>query len=139
MPPEVLLGHTESTPKIDIWSLGILLHAIVLGKVPFAHDNREELKKQIIEKPVTLDNENTKFLSLQCKDLLLQMLNKDPLKRIALSEIYEHPWLKAYKEMKTKHKRQGFFGGLNEEISSCSSESEDLLEIINTEEKVILT
>lgn len=45
MPPEVLLGHTESTPKIDIWALGILLHAMVLGKVPFANDNREELKK----------------------------------------------------------------------------------------------
>jgi serine/threonine protein kinase len=45
MPPEVLLGHTESTSKIDVWSLGIILHGLVLGCLPFINPNKEELRK----------------------------------------------------------------------------------------------
>jgi serine/threonine protein kinase len=45
MPPEVLIGFTESTPKIDVWAVGIMLHALMLGYFPFRSSNREELKK----------------------------------------------------------------------------------------------
>lgn len=45
MPPEVLIGFTESTPKIDVWALGIMLHALILGFFPFRSSNKEELKK----------------------------------------------------------------------------------------------
>jgi serine/threonine protein kinase len=50
MSPEVLLGHTESTPKIDVWSIGIILYALITGQVPFRHTDKEELKKMVIEK-----------------------------------------------------------------------------------------
>ena len=43
MAPEVLLGHTESTPKIDIWSLGLMLHGLVFGFVPFKKRERSAL------------------------------------------------------------------------------------------------
>ena len=55
MPPEVLLGHTESTPKIDVWAIGIMLHAFLLGYFPFRSSNKDELKKQIIEKEILID------------------------------------------------------------------------------------
>lgn len=45
MPPEVLIGFTESTPKIDVWALGIMLHAFILGYFPFRSSNKEDLKK----------------------------------------------------------------------------------------------
>jgi serine/threonine protein kinase len=35
MAPELLKGHMQSTPKIDIWSLGLMLHGLVLGFLPF--------------------------------------------------------------------------------------------------------
>ena len=55
MPPEVLIGFNESTPKIDIWGLGIILHGLVLGFLPFRSSNKEELRKQIIEKEVVIN------------------------------------------------------------------------------------
>ena len=55
MPPEVLIGHTESTPKIDVWAIGIMLHALVIGYFPFRSSNKDELKKQIIEKEISID------------------------------------------------------------------------------------
>jgi serine/threonine protein kinase len=30
-PPECLIGFNESTPKIDIWSLGIILYGLIVG------------------------------------------------------------------------------------------------------------
>lgn len=45
MPPEVLIGHTESTPKIDVWAIGVMLHAFILGHFPFRSSNKDELKK----------------------------------------------------------------------------------------------
>lgn len=35
MAPELLVGHTESSPAIDVWSIGIILHGLVLGFLPF--------------------------------------------------------------------------------------------------------
>ena len=37
MAPELLLGRTHSTPKIDVWSLGCILHAMILGEYPFSN------------------------------------------------------------------------------------------------------
>lgn len=49
MAPEVLIGFNESTPKIDIWSLGIILHGLVLGFLPFDGRTRDDIKKSIKE------------------------------------------------------------------------------------------
>ena len=50
MAPELLIGHTESSAAIDIWSLGLMLHALVIGYLPFRSSSKEDLRKLIIEK-----------------------------------------------------------------------------------------
>ena len=47
MAPELLSGHTKSTPKIDVWSLGLMLHGMVFGFLPFTSNDRNALEKQI--------------------------------------------------------------------------------------------
>jgi len=44
MSPELLTGKTGSTPKIDVWSVGCMLHAMILGFFPFEADDRESLR-----------------------------------------------------------------------------------------------
>ena len=99
MPPEVLLGHNESTPKIDIWSLGIILYGLVVGETPFRSHNKEELKKIILEKEIKIKWKEI-WISKMCEDLILKLLNKDPNLRISMSDIFDHPWIANYRKEK---------------------------------------
>lgn len=55
MSPELLLGHTQSSPAIDVWSMGIILFGLITGEVPFVAATREELKKFIIKQELKFD------------------------------------------------------------------------------------
>lgn len=44
MAPELLQGQCMSTTKIDIWSLGLMLHAMVFGFLPFNANERNALE-----------------------------------------------------------------------------------------------
>lgn len=73
----------------DIWSLGVVLFALVSGRLPFSNENSPELLKAILtESPVF-----PKWISSDLRDLLSSMLEKDPSKRITIAEIKTHPWL----------------------------------------------
>jgi [calcium/calmodulin-dependent protein kinase] kinase len=96
--PESLSQQTNSTPysgkAADIWSLGVTLYCLVVGKVPFQGENvpsvYEKIKTEDIEVP---DSAN---LSSELKELVGLMLIKDPLSRITLQQIKAHPWVTGY-------------------------------------------
>jgi serine/threonine protein kinase len=69
MPPEVLIGYTETTAKIDIWALGIMLHAMITGYFPFRSSNKDELKRQIREKEISINRKEIP-ISDNCLDLI---------------------------------------------------------------------
>lgn len=115
MPPEVLIGFTDSTPKIDVWALGVMLHALITGRFPFRSAIKDELKKQIIEREVSV-NRRELPISDNCLDLILRMLAKDPAKRISIREILDHPWIKKYKRKKRK-REWGLFCSDSDESS----------------------
>ena len=116
MAPELLIGHTKSTPKIDVWSLGLMLHGMVFGFLPFTSNDRAALEKQIKTeqldyknlkkiKTSSIKNEVRRQLNMMLKnmsdeliDLIEQMLQKDPEKRIDNLGIFDHPWIRKYKK-----------------------------------------
>ena len=55
MAPEILIGFNGSTPKIDVWSLGVILYSLVIGECPFRNSNKEELKRLILEKEIVIN------------------------------------------------------------------------------------
>ena len=49
MPPEVITqSDTNADPKIDVWALGCIMYAMLLGRVPFHGETESELENQIV-------------------------------------------------------------------------------------------
>lgn len=85
--PEVLLDQPYS-PLADIWSAGILLFYMTAGYLPFDDNNDGRLTDLILK----MDPSYPTTFSPQLKDLLEKMLTKDPLRRITIDGIKQHPF-----------------------------------------------
>ncbi|OHS97605.1 CAMK family protein kinase [Tritrichomonas foetus] len=88
--PEVINGNQYSM-KCDIWSAGVLLFYMTIGKLPFLSNNIQRLF-QIIFAGVL--NFGTKEISVDLRDLITKMIQVDPSKRISLDEIFSHSWIR---------------------------------------------
>ena len=86
--PEMVRGHKYDGFKIDIWSSGIILYAMLCGYLPFEEmendDWNEVLFKNIMECNVEYPPE---FIPPDAKSLLKKILVKDPRRRITIEEI----------------------------------------------------
>lgn len=83
----MILGHPY-TSESDLWSVGILLYAMVHGELPFDDDNTQRLLQKIIY----TEPQYSESISPQLKDLLDKLLKKNPDERITLQKVKEHPW-----------------------------------------------
>lgn len=88
--PEIVVEKGYEGFAVDVWSLGVLLYAMVCGTVPFKADTMKELHEKIKEGKFSYRGE----LTDDATDLINQMITVDPKKRIALPHILAHPWLK---------------------------------------------
>jgi hypothetical protein len=81
-PPEAQKNGLYGKPY-DIWSMGVMLYTIYYGRFPFR--NKEEIE--------TLE---LSFKSKKDKiffDLLEKMLDKNPMTRLTIDQVANHPWL----------------------------------------------
>ncbi|RZC85631.1 hypothetical protein C5167_026303 [Papaver somniferum] len=90
--PEVISGKPYAGPEVDIWSCGITLYALLCVALPFDDTNMPNLLKKIKGGIYTLPS----HLSDGARDLILRMLVVDPMKRITIPEIRQHPWFQAH-------------------------------------------
>ncbi|KAI9293588.1 Pkinase-domain-containing protein [Neoconidiobolus thromboides FSU 785] len=86
--PEVIGGKLYAGPEVDIWSCGVILYVMLCGRLPFDDDYIPHLFKKITEGIFSLPT----FLSNEAKHLLSSMLVVDPLQRITIQDIRQHPW-----------------------------------------------
>lgn len=86
--PEIVADRGYDPFYVDIWSMGVLLYAILSGTVPFRAKTLQELHKLILRCKYQMPDN----ISDEAKDLIKRMLNPIPHLRITLDEIKQHPW-----------------------------------------------
>ena len=87
--PEMVSGKSYDGFKVDIWSCGIVLFAMLCGYLPFDDKNDD---KNIFKKIVECEIKYPFFLSDIAKDMITKLLIKDPNKRINIKQIKNHPF-----------------------------------------------
>ena len=83
------------TPQFSAaWSVGVNLFVMLTGSFPFGTKARtsEELFKAIQHDPLVW-TEQTVTLSLASRQLLVDLLQKDPTKRLTIDEALARPWV----------------------------------------------
>jgi len=86
--PEVISGRLYVGPEIDVWSSGVILYALLCGCLPFD----EETIPQLFKKIKAGDFRIPSHVSPEARDLIKRMLTVDPLERITIPQLRDHPW-----------------------------------------------
>ncbi|CAG8603971.1 27393_t:CDS:2 [Dentiscutata erythropus] len=104
--PELISASSYDGRKTDIWSLGIILYALLVGYLPFnqeAGQTRKQFFIKIIKADFKFPNPNTAdkrgSISEDAKDLVKKILHTMPERRPSLEEIKNHPWLSSLNTM----------------------------------------
>nr|XP_021402915.1 serine/threonine-protein kinase ULK3 [Lonchura striata domestica] len=91
MAPEMVCRQHYDA-RVDLWSVGVILYEALFGKPPFASRSFAELEEKIrSDRAVELPSRPQ--LSQECRDLLGQLLERDPRKRISFECFFAHPFV----------------------------------------------
>ncbi|KAM6327882.1 maternal embryonic leucine zipper kinase isoform 4-T5 [Alca torda] len=87
--PELIQGKAYIGSEADIWSMGVLLYALLCGFLPFDDNSLMAVYRRITRGKYSIP----KWLSPGSTLLINQMLQVDPKKRITVKHLLSHPWL----------------------------------------------
>lgn len=86
--------------------MGVIQYALICGYLPFEDKNTSVLYKKIMSGEFSIP----KFVSNEGRDLLLNILITDPVKRYSLGDIKKHIW---YKQLEDTNNELGLIVGRN--------------------------
>ena len=94
--PEIHRQVPYNAKKADIFSLGVILFSIVVGRKPFDNATSSDYFYNLIktnEVDAYFEFIQAKHLSPEFKDLIVRMLSYDSSSRPSIDEIRSHPWM----------------------------------------------
>lgn len=88
-----MIKNLPYTKAADIWSIGIILYAMVAGTLPFDDNDIQTLLHNVVFGEIIYPS----YMSRSLVDLLKRLLIKDPNNRLTIAQILSHPWLSCSK------------------------------------------
>jgi serine/threonine protein kinase len=96
--PEMIAGHKYSGSRVDLWSSGVILFAMVSGYLPFEDPNTADLYKKILN----CEYETPNWVSELTKEFLSRILDTNPETRFTIPQIRQHAWFNQVKSVQSE-------------------------------------
>ncbi|KAI4571009.1 hypothetical protein MJG53_013115 [Ovis ammon polii x Ovis aries] len=93
LPPEMIEGRTYDE-KVDLWCIGVLCYELLVGNPPFESASTSETYRRILK----VDLRFPPSMSSGARDLISKLLRFQPLERLPLVRVLEHPWIRAHSQ-----------------------------------------
>ena len=90
--PEIIQRMPYNGFLADIYSLGVILYIMLTGELPFSRDARYSALERGTYPNISFPSNCT--IPEKARLLCIQMLCSEPSKRIKMSEIMQHSWVK---------------------------------------------
>uniref|UniRef100_H2YQW6 non-specific serine/threonine protein kinase n=1 Tax=Ciona savignyi TaxID=51511 RepID=H2YQW6_CIOSA len=87
--PELFEGKEYIGPKVDVWSLGVVLYVLVCGSLPFDDSTLQALRQRVLSGKFRIPF----YMSSDCEHLVRNMLIVKPSRRYTMRQICSHRWM----------------------------------------------
>ncbi|CAD8113364.1 unnamed protein product [Paramecium sonneborni] len=99
--PEILEERMGHSYQADIWSVGVIIYTLLIGKPPFETSDVKTTYNKISQCQFNFPDHIQ--ISENAKNLISRILVLDPSKRLTLDEILSHPFMTSNPIPKTTH------------------------------------
>lgn len=100
LPPE-MVENKKHDERVDHWCIGVLCYELLVGKPPFESQTSQETYKKIVSCYCKFPD----HVCQEARDLIVQLLQKNPAERISLKDVRTHPWVVKYAEKNEEYMR----------------------------------
>jgi len=90
--PEILTDEAYSE-SCDLWSIGVIIYVLLSGEPPFFAEAPPDLFKKIVGAEYNFDNPIWSEVSSEAKELINNLLVRDPAKRWTAEKCLKYDWV----------------------------------------------
>lgn len=93
--PEIVSEQPYNS-QVDCWSMGVIIYYCLCGDLPFYNPDEKKKFEAIKQCNWSFSATVWEDISDEAKDLISNLLVKDPKKRLTCAEIMDHEWFAEY-------------------------------------------